>query len=173
MSTILAVTAVEVFLNLWFRVHATERGTNEIRDALVKDLEKRISLDQKLVQWPKRHLHTRLNLKAGPGKAFISLKSRRNSIIHFESSHETIHASNIIVHGLAETTEYDLLSARSAADALATAEELVAEVFRVAGFENEKLESALAAWIGKRESNLSVETTSHGVPPRLVGHVER
>lgn len=176
MSTILAVTAVEVFLNLWFRIHATESGSAELQDALVKDLEKKITLDQKLLQWPKRHLHTMLNLKVGPGHAFVSLKKRRNSIIHFESTHETIHASNIIIHGLADTTQYDSLSAESAAEALATAEALVAEVFCLAGFDKETLETALAGWIGERGSNPSVEAvqaTNYGVPPWLAPHVER
>jgi hypothetical protein len=172
MSTILAVTAVEVFLNLWFRIRAAELNSEELQKAIVQDLEAKISLDQKLSRWPKTHLHAKLNVKSGPGGAFVSLKTRRNSIIHFESTHETIHASNIIIHGLADTTEYDALTAVSAVEALATAEGFIAEVFRLAGFDEAKTETALAGWTGRRGSHPSVEATSPGVPSWLAPHVQ-
>ena len=171
MSTILAISAVEVFMNLWFRIHASEQSDIALQDALAKDLEKKISIDQKLALWPKRHLKVELNLKAEPVRNFLVLKSRRNSIIHFQSNHESIHASNIIIHGLADTTEYDLLSGASAQEALNTAEEFVAEVFRIAGFDAGTSEVALAGWVGKREPNRSVDAAS--VPPWLAPHVKR
>lgn len=173
MSTILAVTAVEVFFNLWFRIHATESGRTELQDALLADFERKITLDQKLADWPKRHLNSNINLKTGPGQAFVSLKARRNSIVHFESTHETIHTPGLIIHGLANTTEYDALSAVSATDALTTAEALVADVFRLAGVQAEKMDIALTGWIGKSVANSSVDATSAGLPPWLAPHVKR
>jgi hypothetical protein len=84
LAVIMAVTVGEVFLNLWFRVRVEERHTKPQRDALLKDLAHPfLSLDGKLKQWPKRYLGQALDHSAGPGAAFMALKSIRNSIIHF------------------------------------------------------------------------------------------
>ena len=48
MCTILAVTAVEVFLNLWFRALVTDRRNAELQEAFGKDLERKITLQEKL-----------------------------------------------------------------------------------------------------------------------------
>lgn len=173
MSIIMAVTAVEVFLNLWFRIHATELKNEELQNALTKDLDDQITLEKKLSIWPKRHLHKKLDLKIGPGQAFSHLKKQRNSIIHFESLHETIHSSNIIIHGLANTTDYDSLSATSAVEALSISENLIAEIFRLAGFDSAQTETALAMWIGRPKINASAETPGYSDPPWLAPHVER
>ena len=157
MTVIYSVTAVEVFLNLWFRVYAVERSDMAIRSAFDEGLSKKISLEQKLAQWPGLILNRKLNLKAGPGGAFVALKTERNSIVHFESTNDTLHASNIIIHNLANTSQYDALSAKSAANALETAEALVAEIFRIADFDDETSQHAQAIWIGKVQSGVPIE----------------
>jgi hypothetical protein len=149
LAVVMAVTVVEVFLNLWFRVHVEERKVPSDREALLKDISARISLDHKLKQWPKRYLSDVLNLTAGVGDEFMKLKGLRNSIVHFTSSHESIDLGSVTIHGLADTTEYDALSAEKASWALQTAEDLVAELFRLAGISSEKIPHALHSWVGK------------------------
>ncbi len=150
MATIMAVTAVDVFFNLWFRALVEDRDDQALRADLIRDLEARVSLDQKLGEWTKRHLPAMLDLKQGPGRAFVELKELRNGIIHFTSTHETIHTPGMIVHGMANTSSYDSLSAKSARDAVSVAEALIEEILRLAGFDEEMISTALAAWIGKR-----------------------
>ncbi len=173
MATILAVTAVEVFLNLWFRVLVDDRNDAKLKARLVSDLDKPMSLDQKLTEWPVRHFNQAFDLVAGAGRAFIDLKAVRNGIVHFKTSHETIQASNVIIHGLANTTHYDALNAASAERALSVAEGVVAEVMRLAGFDEVTANHALAAWIGKVGSARLDDPTSHGVAPWIVPHVQR
>jgi hypothetical protein len=110
LATISAVSAVEVFLNLWFRSYVAEQEDVDLEMALVKDLKERMPLDEKLSDRPARHFGTGLDLSKGPGREFVLLKDLRNSIVHFDSAHQTIHPPGMIVHGLADTSKYDTLS---------------------------------------------------------------
>lgn len=173
MCTIMAVNAVEVFLNLWFRVLVTERSNAELQEMFSKELENKVTLEQKLSQWPKKYLFSEMDLSTGVGRAFASLKFRRNKIIHFSSSHETIRAPQIIIHCLADTTDYDALCAASADEALNVAEALVTEIFRLAGFNAIEQNNALAVWIGKRGADRLVENDGTALPAWLAPHVSR
>ena len=100
-------------------------------------------------QWPSRYLSAPLDLKAGAGVAFMELKSLRNSIVHFTSSHESIELAGVAIHGLADTSAYDSLSSSEAIWALQTAENFVAGIFRLAGIAEKEIPHALHAWAGK------------------------
>lgn len=149
LAVVMAVTVGEVFLNLWFRVRVEEKAIAEHRDSLLKDLNSRAPLQRKLEQWPTRYLSAPLNLKSGPGLEFVNLKTLRNSIIHFTSSHESVELAGVRIHGLADTSAYDSLSSEQAIWALQTAEGLVAEIFRLAGVAEKEIPHALHSWAGK------------------------
>lgn len=149
LAVVMAVTVGEVFLNLWFRVRVEERGSAEQRESLRKDLNSRASIQRKLEQWPSRYLSAPLDLRTGAGSEFIRLKSLRNSIVHFTSSHESIELAGITIHGLVDTSDYDSLASDHAIWALQTAEDLVAEIFRLAGVAEKEIPHALHAWAGK------------------------
>lgn len=172
MAVIMAVNAVEVFLNLWFRVVATERNGGAQESQFGQDLARRISLEQKLMTWPTRHLEANLDLRHGAGKAFVELKRVRNSIVHFESSHDTVHTGTVILHGLADTSDYDGLTAASANEALTIAENLVTEIFRLAGFDDATIDHAAAVWIGKLPKAES-DSVPQRVAPWIAPHVQR
>jgi len=87
LTIIMAVTVVEVFLNLFFRVCVSEPKRAEHQAQFLEDLRRRISLDQKIRKWPKRILGHELPLDAAPGKHFMELKDLRNLLIHFTSTH--------------------------------------------------------------------------------------
>lgn len=149
LAVIMAVTVCEVFLNLWFRIHVEKNGNEGQRELFLKDIKSRVSLDRKLKQWPSQYLAVPLNLISGAGREFILLKALRNSIVHFTSSHNSIKIDNIVIHGLADTTEYDSLSSEQATWALVTSENLVAEIFRLAGVAEKDISHALHTWTGK------------------------
>lgn len=150
MSIIMAVTVGEVFFNLWFRVRVEERHTAAEIQSFLRNLSPPyLSLDRKLRQWPQRYLGRPLDLSAGPGAAFVTLKNMRNAIVHFTSTHESLSLGGVTIHGLADTTEYDNLSHERASWALQTTENVVAEVFRLAGLSPESIPRAVHAWSGK------------------------
>lgn len=145
----LAVTVVEAFLNVFFRVVVSEQGFMHHEQRLLKDFKSRRSLDYKLKNWPPDILGSSLELTLPTPKAFMALKERRNALMHFTSSHETINVPGATIQGLADTTAFDSLTARDAADALAVAEGMVSEVFRLKGITEEQLPYALQLWTGK------------------------
>ena len=149
LAVVMAVTVGEVFLNLWFRVRVEEKRIADHRESFLKDLASRVSLERKLKHWPTRYLSAPLSLSSGAGHEFSLLKTLRNSIIHFTSSHESVELDSFSIHGLADTADYDGLSSKQATWALQTAENLVAEIFRLAGIEEKDIPHALHAWTGK------------------------
>jgi hypothetical protein len=144
----MSVTAVEVFLNMWFRVRVEESGNSANRISLLKDLTDRRSIEFKLRNWPKRYLGAELDLSTGAGAQFAEIKRRRNAIVHFTSTHETVEVGPYRLQGMADTTEYDILSHADAAPALKAARDLVAEIFRIAGLSPGQVARAMHGWTG-------------------------
>ena len=151
LAVVMSVTVVEVFFNLWFRVRAEERSSPEEIALLVSELghPRPWSLDKKLRNWPKRYLGKELDLNQGPGAEFMKIKTLRNSIVHFSSSHTTVEHKNVVVRGLADTTDYDELSFEKARSALFAAEEVIAEVFLLAGVAPGNIRHMLHYWAGR------------------------
>jgi hypothetical protein len=148
LALIMSVTVVEVFLNLWFRVRVEERSEPAHRLSLKKDLRDRKSLESKLKTWPKRYLGHELDMMSGPGKRFAEVKRKRNAIVHFTTTHEDIDIADVRLRGMADTTEYDLLTMDDATSALRAALELIAEIFTLAGLAEDELKNAMHAWTG-------------------------
>jgi len=147
----MSVTVVEVFLNIWFRIRAEEfHSTDEIM-RLISELghPRPWSLDQKLKHWPKRFLSKSINFDEGPGAEFMRIKKLRNSIIHFSSTHISTKHEGVVMHGLADTTEYDALSYEDARRALFAAEDLIGEIFLLAGVEPHNVRHMLHLWAGR------------------------
>ncbi len=150
LAVVMAVTVVEVFFNLWFRVRAEERHTPEQVELLISELgnPRPWSLDKKLRHWPKRYLGKELDLNQGPGAEFMRVKSLRNSIVHFSSSYTAFEHENIVIRGLADTTAYHDLSFEKARATLLAAENIIEEVFVLAGVAPGNIRHALHAWTG-------------------------
>jgi hypothetical protein len=148
LALIMSVTAVEVFVNLWFRIRVEGSGNPNHRLTLEEDLLKRRSLESKLKNWPKRYLGHELDLNNGPGQNFALIKKKRNAIVHFTSTHQTIQIGPVHFHGMADTTEYDTLTATDASNALQAAIQLVGEIFRLADIKDQELKGAMHSWTG-------------------------
>lgn len=152
---IMSVTAVEVFLNIWFRVRLEERHSQQEIKAFVRELmpPRPLSLEGKIRHWPNRYLGKELDQEAGAGAEFKELKTLRNSIVHFTSTHSTFKHSGIIIHGLADTSAYDSLSFESARHSLIVVEDFLTEIFHLAGASRENVPHMLHAWTGRVPQN--------------------
>lgn len=145
----LAVTAVETFLNVYFRTLVEEEPYSPHKSRFLHELKSRISLERKLSKWPTEILGRGLLLTEGPGKAFNDLRDLRNDLMHFTSSHQTLDLPGVTIHGLADTTSYDNLGDEQAKSALRVAENLVAELFILRGIPYHQVCHLLHAWTGK------------------------
>jgi len=149
LSLMLAVTVVEAFLNIFFRVVVGEPEFTQHKQRVLDDLKKRKSLDHKLKKWPRDILGQKLNLKAPTPKAFMALKERRNELMHFTSSHETLTLPGVEIQGMADTSALDNLTLSDAVSALEVAEDMVCELLRIRGIPEEQLPHALHMWTGR------------------------
>ncbi|MEA2880604.1 MAG: hypothetical protein QOF14_5800 [Hyphomicrobiales bacterium] len=144
----LAVTVVEAFLNVYVRVAVGEAQSAAHAASVQKDITDRRSLDYKLKNWPTRVFGKALDREAPAVKAFMALKSKRNALVHFTSSHETLQLPAITIGGLTDTSVFDDLTAADGRSAHRIAEAMVAEVFRLRGIPESQIPQLLHLWTG-------------------------
>lgn len=163
-AVIVAVTAVEVFLNLFFRMLAEEDKYAVHKEWIVSDIDKRITLDEKLRKWPFAIFGKKLDFGSGATQSFMKLKSLRNQIVHFTSDHETVDlgGSGIIIHGVADSSKYDSLCREDAKNAQSVSWDLIREIFILSGTPSENVGSFMHVWCGM-PSNKSLQPTAKGV----------
>ncbi len=150
LAIVMAVNAVEVFMNLYFRVLVEEAEYKAHREYYLGCIKKRKGLDYKLRNWPKKILGKELDFKQGAGLAFNNLKNLRNQIVHFTSSHDTItlEGDTVIINGMADTTDYNSLDAEKAENALYTSRDLVKLLAHSSGVPNDRMDAWLHTWCG-------------------------
>ena len=149
LCVILAVTGVEVFMNVYFRILVSEKPYEHAKERILQDLENQIALDQKIKEWPLVVFGMKINFGSGVGQQFIDLKNLRNELVHFSSTHETIELPGVTIHGLADTSVYSLLNANTPSKSLKVAEQFICDIFRLRGIEEENICHALHSWTGR------------------------
>jgi len=146
---ITAVTVVEVFLNVYFRILISENPYKHAEDRIKNDLKRQTSLDRKLKEWPEEVFGKKIDYGSGAGQKLMKLKNLRNALVHFSSTWETIEIQGITIHGLADISAFESLGQHSAIQALETAEEFLAEVFRLRGIKEADILGELHSWTGQ------------------------
>jgi len=150
LCVILSVQCVEVFFNVYFRVLISEPTYAHAAKEISADMARtQCGLDTKIKKWPGLVFGQKLPLDKGAGQRFVALKNLRHKLMHFTSSHETLSIPGVSIHGLADTSAYEALSAKSAIEALHTAEAFLCEVFILRGIPAEQLPHALHSWTGR------------------------
>lgn len=160
LTVILAVTVVEIFLNAYFRVVVSEKPFRNHEEKLLQDLTKRISLEKKCREWPLRIFGASPDSEISSIRAFAELRELRNKLIHFSSSHETVHLpENITIHGLADSSAYNSLTPQAACASVDTVRGYAYEIFRLHGIPQEKWPHSFHAWFGDVPSNQALKLT--------------
>ena len=151
LTVFLAVTVVEIFLNLYFRIIVSEPAFQEHEKKLVNEQNGRISLEQKLRKWPRRVLGQDLDFDSEQMKAFVELKELRNGLVHFVSTHSSSDLpGSITINGLSDTSIYSSLTAAVAIRCPDVVRGVAYEVFKVRGIDASKRAHAFHAWFGER-----------------------
>ena len=115
---------------------------------ITRDLRRRASLDHKLRRWPHVVFGRPLELDDPMVRSFLALKERRNALMHFTSTHETLTGDGFEIQGLADTSVFDDLTAADAAAALEVAEGMLCVLLRYRGIPEARLPAALHLWTG-------------------------
>jgi hypothetical protein len=150
LAVVMAVNALEVFLNLYFRVLVEEEGYAHHKDYLNQCLDDRKGLEFKIRNWPKKILGVSIDRSNVSIMKFREIKSLRNKIVHFTSSHERIELgdSKVFVNGVANTSDYDALDYEKARHALDSSRSFVAYIALIRGIDEAMLPKFLHGWCG-------------------------
>jgi len=147
---ILSITAIEVFVSIYFRVLAENTKYIEMRESLINDINSPYcSLEKLLKKWPKMLFGKGFYFSKGIGKEFSELKSLRNKLVHFTSTHEEVKIHSMIIKGMANTDIIYNISVSDAMRAVEIAEKFIEEIFNLSGIDPLKNNQFLHAWIGK------------------------
>ncbi len=147
----MAVSSVEAFLNIYFRIIVSEDEYSKHKQRVLKDLKSRKPLYYKLKNWPEDILGKTIDFQSDTLKRFDDLRNLRNKLMHFTSSHESIvvPGTKISIVGLADTSAYDSLTSVDEKAILGTAEGIVQEIFRLRGIPEIDIPYALQLWTGR------------------------
>ena len=145
----MGVTVVETFLNIFFRVIVSEEGRRHHEKLFLEDMVRRRSLDYKIKKWPSRILGQEIDLESGIGKDFSILKDKRNSLMHFTSTHDTLSHGGLTIKGVADTTTFNKLVRDDSGFALKTAEGIIALILKMNGATDKDLPRGIQLWTGK------------------------
>jgi hypothetical protein len=128
---VLAVAAVDVFMNVFFRYLVTLAQFSEHESSIRQDLNQHMGLEKRLRQWPEKVLGARIDFGQGIGQKFDSLRNLRNDLMHFSYEPTDIDLGAFEIRGIAYLDVFNDLSVSDASSALATAEGMVAELLRM------------------------------------------
>jgi len=145
----MAITIVEAFINIYFRIIVEEQGFAQYKALIVKDLKSHKTIDYKIRNWPRRIFGKTLNFSEGIPKQFLELKRLRNELMHFKSSHEAMHMPGVSVYGLADTSALDDLDISKAFLAHDIAEGMLIQLFRLRGIAENEMSSHIHLWTGR------------------------
>ena len=146
----LSVTVVESFINVFFRMQIEKPEHRQHATAVLRGLDRRISLDRKVKTWPKLLYGRTWDLARSTGRRFSDLKEKRNALMHFTSSHESVtEIPGVVIQGMADTTAYDTLGPQDADEAVCVAEGSVCAILELAGYSPDAVAKGLHYWTGK------------------------
>jgi hypothetical protein len=148
LSILMAVTIVEAFLNIFFRILVSQKQYSKYQDRILRDLKDRRSLGYKIKAWPKDVLGKQLDFSQGIPKLFNDLKERRNALMHFTSTHQTLVFQDSRIEGFTDSSNYDSLGIQDAILALQVAEGMISEMLVLKPIPEGDIHEALNFWIG-------------------------
>jgi len=149
-SIIMLVGAVEAYLNIaarsWIEQHHEFPHAAQIRE----DLASRRTFMRKLKTWPELLFGEPLDFSGGRMQTFLALVERRNSLLHFTTTHESAGYENVRIHGLADISFYASLTPSDLLKAIDAAEDAIGELIRAqGGLSEERVLMAKTYWSGR------------------------
>ena len=149
-ALIMLVGAVEAYLNIAGRMWIEQVPGFAHAEQIRQDLAQRRSFMRKLKTWPELLFGKPLDLSAGKMQAFLGLVERRNSLLHFTTTHESAGYDNVRIHGLADISFYASLKPEDLFAAIDTAEDAIGELIRQqGGLNEERVLMAKTYWSGR------------------------
>ncbi len=149
-AVFIGVNVVEAFMNIYFKVHAEENSTFTWYTTIISDLSKNsFGLGAKMIKWPKLCFGQVLDNKDPRYVEFEALKSLRNGLTHFKTSHTIIAPiPGVTIQGLSDLSLVGHLDADMPGRAVSAVIGFVELILEAHGFSPEQVSMASRSWIG-------------------------
>ena len=148
LSILLSITVVETFMNIYFRLLVSHGKFKKYEHTIINDLDNRMSLEKKLIKWPKLLFDREFDQSKGVGLEFKELKDLRNKLMHFTTTHETLKINDIEIHGLSDTSVFYNLKLEDCYQSESVAHRTMAEIIRLSGKTEEQVKAEMIHYTG-------------------------
>lgn len=149
-AVFIGVNVVETFINIYFRVFAEESLTSPWYGVIISDLSKNKSgLGAKMAKWPKLCFGQALDERDPRYVAFETLKSLRNGLTHFKTSHTTVApVPGVTIQGLADLSLVGQLDADMPSKVISAVVGFIKLILEARGLSPEQVSRSSQSWIG-------------------------
>jgi hypothetical protein len=149
-SIFLAMTAIEAFTNVYFRVIADEPAYAHASERILTELDRRnIPTGVKITTWSQQAFGHTIDETDPRWIQFRELGTQRNGFVHFRSSHQSAWLpGNVAIHGLADLSGFATLSEETPINALRCVVGIVAIIAEARGITPEQMPDFFHSWLG-------------------------
>ena len=148
LAIILAVSAIEAFLNIWFRTFSTEPQYAAHRARILSDLREQRGLREKLKEWPPLFFGQGYDFSCGSPQRMLALIDRRNKLLHYSTNEDSLHLPGIVIEGLVDVRAYSSLTLGDARMAQIVCEDIVRGFFELQGLPPAQVDANVHVWTG-------------------------
>jgi hypothetical protein len=148
LSIILAVSAIEAFLNIWFRTFSQEPQYAVHRARILSDLKRQRGVRDKLKEWPPLFFPQGYDFSCGAPQRMLALIDRRNKLLHFSTNEDSIELPDIVIEGLVDVSAYSSLTLEDASEALTVCEDIIRGFFELQQLPPEQVAAGIHLWTG-------------------------
>ena len=149
-SVFIAMSTIEAFTNIFFRIVADETESPTVKSEILNGLEShgRPYTEEKLRRWPQLAFGHAVNTDDERWKAFDAFRQKRNRLTHFKASHTTLVTAGITIAGLVDPADLLALDAGTPLEALRCVYGIVELVGEACGISANQIPSFLHSWLG-------------------------
>jgi hypothetical protein len=148
LAVILSVSAIEAFLNIWFRTYSREPRYAAHRGRILSDLQAQRGVRDKLKEWPPLFFGQGYDFSRGSPQRMLGLIDRRNKLLHFSTNEDSLQLPGITIEGLVNVSAYSSLTLGDACVAQTVCEDIVRGFFELQGLPLEQVQANVHLWTG-------------------------
>ena len=148
LSIILAVSAIEAFLNIWFRTFSKEPQYAAHRARILCDLRRQRGVREKLKEWPALFFPQGYDFSCGTPQRMLALIDRRNELLHFSTNEDALELPGIVIKDLVDVSAYSSLTLGDGREALTVCEDIIRGFFELQQLPPEQVAAGVHLWTG-------------------------
>ncbi len=146
---LMTITVVETFYNLFFSLLVSSDKYQIHKERILSDIrDTKYSFEKKLKEWPDVLFHKNVEFGKGIGQKFLTIKDKRNKLLHFLPEYKNLETSNLKLESEVDISIYEELDKFDAKSCPSLILDFVSELFIVANHPPERVGHLIHIWFG-------------------------